>query len=299
VSTLNITRGLPAAGKTTFAKKWVTRDPKKRARVNRDELRLMIYDHQFRPDLEEQITVAQRAAVLALLNAGYDVIADDTNLRPKYVREWRRWARGHGHDFWVHEFPIEVDEAIRRDALRERPVGEEVIRGMMKYLPGGNLAPVPDEEEPPAPVLVEYNPALPDAVIFDIDGTLALMGDRHPHDLTRVKFDHPNLPVVESLQLERERGNHIIFLSGREGTEQCRADTAIWLRYNVDRTPSEPLFMRAEGDYRRDSIIKRELFDKHVRGHFNVRRVYDDRNQVVQAWRSIGLTVFQVAEGAF
>lgn len=298
MSRLLITRGLPASGKTTFAKRWVAQDPLHRARVNRDDLRLMVYNAQFLPDLEKQITVAQHAAVAALLDSGFDVVADDTNLRPKYVRDWRRFAVARGHDFRVQEFPIDVEEAIHRDRLRERPVGEDAIRGMMKYLRKGELAPVPDEDEPPTPVLVEDNPNLPSAVIFDIDGTLALMGDRHPHDLTRVSEDLPNLPIIEALRMERRAGNHIIFCSGRERTEQCLGDTMWWLRDHADLA-NDQLLMRAAGDYRRDSIIKRELFDKHIRGHFNVRRVYDDRNQVVAAWREMGLTVLQVAEGSF
>ena len=45
--------------------------------------------------------------------------------------------------------------------------------------------------------------------------------------------------------------------------------------------------------------MKLELFDRHVRDSYDVRYVLDDRQQVVDAWRSIGLTVFQVAEGNF
>lgn len=60
------------------------------------------------------------------------------------------------------------------------------------------------------------------------------------------------------------------------------------------------LFMRATGDNRRDDIVKRELFDAHIRDHFNVRYVLDDRDRVVKMWRNeLGLTVLQVAEGNF
>ena len=48
-----------------------------------------------------------------------------------------------------------------------------------------------------------------------------------------------------------------------------------------------------------DVTMKLELFDRHVRDSYDVRYVLDDRQQVVDAWRSIGLTVFQVAEGNF
>ena len=63
--------------------------------------------------------------------------------------------------------------------------------------------------------------------------------------------------------------------------------------------PYDALFMRAEGDSRRDSIVKQEIFDTDVRDRWRVVGVFDDRQQVVRMWRGLGLTVFQVAEGDF
>lgn len=57
--------------------------------------------------------------------------------------------------------------------------------------------------------------------------------------------------------------------------------------------------MRKSGDMRKDSIVKREMFDEHIRGRYNVNFVLDDRNQVVELWRSMGLTCLQVADGDF
>ncbi len=57
--------------------------------------------------------------------------------------------------------------------------------------------------------------------------------------------------------------------------------------------------MRAEGDNRPDSIVKRELFETHIRGSYNVHTVFDDRDSVVRMWRRIGLPAWQVAEGRF
>ncbi len=60
------------------------------------------------------------------------------------------------------------------------------------------------------------------------------------------------------------------------------------------------LNMREAGDMRKDSIVKKELFDQHIRGKYNVRMVIDDRDQVVDMWRNeLGLTCLQVAEGDF
>lgn len=57
--------------------------------------------------------------------------------------------------------------------------------------------------------------------------------------------------------------------------------------------------MRPEGDKRKDSIVKAELFDKHIKDNYAVDFVLDDRNQVVKMWRDMGLKCLQVAPGEF
>lgn len=300
MSTLIITRGLPGAGKTTWAKAWVAKDPITRARVNRDDLRDMLYGARTGLSFEQEgkVTVASHTATRSLLTAGLDVVADDTNLRPKYVREWRKLAIEVGAAFQTVEVTGPVEEIIAQDAQRERPVGADVItRLAQRFTRNGELLPVPDETEPDALRPYEPRPGARDAVIVDIDGTLALMGERSPYDLTRVHEDTPVESIVRLVDILRET-HKVIFLSGREDT--ARNATEAWLRKHVDKHPTwEPLFMRPEGDRRRDSIVKAELFDRHVRDYYNVRMVLDDRNQVVEMWRSLGLTCLQVADGAF
>ena len=57
--------------------------------------------------------------------------------------------------------------------------------------------------------------------------------------------------------------------------------------------------MRKEGDHRRDSIVKKEIYDTLIKDEFDVEFVLDDRQQVVDMWREIGLKCLQVAEGNF
>lgn len=147
--TLTITRGLPASGKTTYARAWVNENPGPRVRVNRDDLRIAMFGAPFLDfHLEEVVSTAQRGQVEALLRAGKDVIVDDTNLRAKYARAWADLAVTVGAGFEVVDFPTPVDECIARDQARqargERSVGEAVIRGMHdRYLAAGRgFAPV-------------------------------------------------------------------------------------------------------------------------------------------------------------
>lgn len=298
MSTLHITRGLPASGKTTWAKAWVAEAPAARARINRDDFRAMMFET---PDYtwpqELAVSEAVRAAVRALLDAGRDVVADDMNLRPKYVREWLRFAAANGATVEITEFPISIEDSIARDAERPRPVGADVIRRMAeKYTRKGQLQEVPDEVFSEAePELYEPKPNSIPAIIVDIDGTLALHNGRSPYDLTRCGDDLPNAAVIEATQAAAADGLQVIYCSGRE--DHAREATSEWLTRHVG--VSGPLYMRAAADKRRDSIVKRELFDRHIREHFDVRYVLDGRQQVVDMWRSLGLTVFQVAKGDF
>lgn len=135
------------------------------------------------------------------------------------------------------------------------------------------------------------------AVLVDIDGTLAIRtGDRSPFDWSRVGEDDPNPPVIELVQIIRAAGQHrIILMSGRD--ESCRTQTEMWL--DAQQVPFDELYMRPEKDNRKDSIVKEELYRKHVDGRYDVAFIVDDRNQVVAMWRSLGLSCFQVAEGDF
>jgi hypothetical protein len=91
-------------------------------------------------------------------------------------------------------------------------------------------------------------------------------------------------------------GHHIVFCSGR--TDDGREATERWLERHV-AVPYEALFMRVTGDSRKDSIVKKEIFEREIRHRWRITGVFDDRAQVVRMWRALGLTVFQVADGDF
>lgn len=313
MATLFITRGLPASGKSTWARKQLaSRELGSIVRLNRDDLRRMGLDPEYRHlvyHAEQRISTLRDAALGALLTAGCDVIADDTNLRVKYVRELLTIASKAGADVEFVDFlDASLDECIRRDAERSgaEQVGETVIRDMhsrhLAQLNGGPL-PIPTLTEHAATAARPYSPALgtPKAVLCDLDGTLALL-DRSPYDETKVHTDRPNKPVIATLSALVLADHWPVFMSGR--TEGCRTATEAWLLKHVhSRLPwligDTELHMRASGDTRPDHVIKLELFDQHVRNRYDVRVVLDDRDSVVRLWRSMGLTCLQVAPGAF
>jgi hypothetical protein len=142
---------------------------------------------------------------------------------------------------------------------------------------------------------------LPRAVLFDVDGTLALRDEtdpnvRHFADWHRVGEDLPNQAVIELARLVAESGRYkLIVMSGRD--EVCRWQTEMWL--TAQGVAFDELHMRPRKDNRPDTVVKKELFEAYVAGRYQVAFVVDDREGVVQQWRQMGLTCFQVAEGRF
>lgn len=142
--------------------------------------------------------------------------------------------------------------------------------------------------------------------IFDLDGTLALRDEslsdcRKPFDWARVGEDLPNPAVVEVARALIGVGHKLLFVTGR--MEQCRKPTCDWLIKHLG-TPGVGLIMRADEDYRPDTEVKAEMYQstlcRMLRSHFGgVAGIFDDRKGVVEMWRELGLTVFQVAPGEF
>lgn len=297
---LIITRGIPASGKTTWARSWVAFDPLRRTRINRDDMRRMMFgkailDHHG----EKKVTVAQQAAVEAALRAGISVIVDDTNLRLKYAKEWQTVARRVGADFDVKDFTdVALDVCIERDvargALGERAVGEDVVRDYYQRYIRGGVEPLPPFA---TTALRQYEPdeGLAQAWLVDIDGTLARMSGRGPFEWHRVGEDEIVEGVADIVHALAKDNHRIVLVSGRDAV--CRSETEEWLARNGIKY--DALFMRAEGDNRKDSIIKEEIFWRDITPRYWVLGVLDDRNQVVEMWRSLGLFCAQVAEGDF
>ena len=137
---------------------------------------------------------------------------------------------------------------------------------------------------------------MPRTAIFDLDGTLALHVKRGPYQWQKAASDAPNEPVIAVLHaLDRDEVS-IVYVSGRP--EEARAITTAWIKRHIG--VDGPLYLRNSGDNRRDAIIKREIYESHIRQQHNVIAVFDDRDQVVAMWRrELGLTCFQVAYGDF
>lgn len=303
---VHVMTGLPASGKTTAARKLQAESEGRMRRVNLDDLRQMLdiplpEGAERRSFAHEQTVLAiQDAAVRAAVEGGFDVVVDNTHMTPHIPKRLKAAVAGLA-TFVVHDFTdVPVEECLRRDAERERPVGEEIIRILAdkhaKSRKGGWRLTAEWLNDEPAVEPYIADPALPSAVMCDIDGTLALRGDRGAYDFTRCEEDLLNESVRGALRAFRSAdGDVLVLLSGRG--EEHRERTESWLR--AHEVPYDELWMRAAGDQRRDDVVKAELFDRHVRHRFAVRVSLDDRDRVVAVWRRMGLPTWQVNYGSF
>lgn len=144
-----------------------------------------------------------------------------------------------------------------------------------------------------------------DAIIIDMDGTLSDCEHRR-HFVSGEKkdwksfnescsMDPPNDWCV-SLACKLAACYDIIVVSGRN--EEFREITQAWI--SKQGIPITDLFLRPDGDFRKDSVVKEEIYNKYIKNNYpNVAFCIDDRKQVVDMWRSLGLVCLQCAEGNF
>lgn len=145
---------------------------------------------------------------------------------------------------------------------------------------------------------VVHVPVKRKAIIFDIDGTLAIRATgpdgRGPYDWDRVGEDTVNESVMTIANMLGFAAGatddyEVLFFSGRD--ERCTFQTNLWLRhhYSYDYL----LRMRPEKDNRPDYEVKREMLEWATE-FYDIVAVFDDRNQVVDMWRDNGITCMQV-----
>lgn len=275
---LLVLKGLPASGKSGFAKSlgdgW--------KRVNKDDLRAMIDGGTWSKANEKLVMATEYGLVETYLAQGYNVVVDDTNFHPDHEAKYKAIAEKYNAKFTVKFFDVPLMECIARDAKRgEKSVGAKVIYNMYeRYL---------------KPERVEWSNDKQNCWMFDIDGTLAKMKGRSPYDMSKVHTDTPNHDITMIARTLAASGLPIVVMSGRDSS--CREATIEWLRNNF--IPCTQLIMRNVGDNRKDSIVKKELYESYIKDRYNVLAVFDDRDQVVEMWRSLGLTCLQVDYGMF
>lgn len=293
-----VLQGVPASGKSTFAKSLVLKD-KSYVIVSRDAIREARGDYWI-PEHEDYISDIEEFEIRSAIKHNLNPIIDATNLNPKTIAKWKNLAEELNVNIEFKMFEIDFATALERDSKRERSVGKKVLERFFRdYFPD-QLKVYYTDDRLKGPFYL-YNDEKEDCIIADLDGTVCLHDGRNPYDLTRVSEDIPNYPLVQFLK-ELICNKHIIFLSGREETNQCRQDTINWLTENIcspDFGYKWELLMRDKNNFEPDEVIKERIFHKEIEPKYNVIAVFDDRDKVVKMWRSLGLLCNQVYWGNF
>lgn len=275
-------KGLPGSGKTTRAKEIYSfyNQIKPMKYTSKDKIRSK------NPNIKEkEVIKIQNQEIMDAINNNYDIIMDDTNLNPYHERRIKEMIWNKNYILKIEKMKTPLNECIKRDAERkEKTVGRDTIYKMwIKYY-----------KETQKNTL-KYTKKL--GVIVDVDGTIAIMGNRNPYATNQdVLYDRPNTDIIELVLMYEKQGYEIIFVSGREGKKECYEATKKWIEQNIGKYK---LMMRKENDTRKDYIIKKEILQNLQEQGYEIKIAIDDRNQTVQMWRNNEITTLQVEEGNF
>ena len=303
MSKLLILVGAPGSGKSTFAR-YFLRTEDNWIRVNRDDFRLMQFgDSLMIPFYEERISKMVEASVLTLLKSDTNVIIDATNTSLRTIQDMIHTYTEYA-DISFKVFDLPVNELVKRCDKRYEETGKFISKSVVERnvanlkhtLEKFDFAPIPRKVQVATTSYATQDKNLPKAVICDLDGTLSLLNGRDPYNAATCDNDLLNEPVAAALKMAKQQGYQVILLSGREG--KFREPTVRFL--DKHQIGYDLLLMRTSNDFRKDNIIKRELFESEIQGKYFVEFLLDDRNQVVDMWRKdLHLPCFQVNYGDF
>lgn len=297
---LIITVGISGSGKSTWCREQVEKLGFENAViVNRDTIRNLLFGytdetvhlHYKSEDLgkkEKLVTKYENVLIKEGLTESKTVLVDATHLSVKYLERFKFFNVP--TELRFIESPTYL--CIERDFARTRKVGAEVIRKQASQLV--NL--MRELEENPiffTSRKIEIQTELPTCFCVDIDGTLAHINNRSPYDWKKVGKDFLDYATYTTVKM-LEAGHKIIICTGRDGV--CREETLQWLEdYNI---PFTEFHMRNQNDMRPDWQVKEEMWID-IAKRFNIVGLIDDRCQVVDYARSLGLKVFQVEYNNF
>jgi predicted kinase len=303
-----ITYGPPLSGKSTFAN-LITKHDSSIKIISRDVIRDNLKDHSNLPEIEKIISKIEESYFSSLVKH-YDIIYDNTFSKIQYIKDLIKIinkSKIKDVKLKLVDFSdIPLETLNSRLEKRERKVPIDVIKKihnrcrqnlkdtikLINDFNSNNSALIKNDSIiRKIPYGKNHN-----GIIVDIDGTLSHSeGLRTPFEYHKVINDEINEIVRHIVITYRSLGYHVIIVSGREDT--CFELTSDWL--NKHNVPYDYMYMRKKGDFRKDSVVKKEIYEKYIKDNFNILFCLDDRNQVVDMWREIGIKCLQVQDGDF
>ncbi len=284
---LIIMQGLPGSGKSTKAKEIVSQG--NTVRINKDLLRTMLHFDKFTGRNEGLTRDASREVARMFLKKGISVVVDDTNFNDKTLQGWKDLAAESVAKIEYVRMKTDVHECVMRDSLRQKPVGEHVIKKMalqhLEWLKGEKV------------------------VVCDLDGTIADITHRLQYGkgdtkdwakfFSLIPNDIPRREIIDQVSnVANNEQAFVIFVSARP--ENYRKETIEWLDKALENVilgrGRQLLIMRDSNDKRPDTEVKKDIYEKYLKG-LTVVSVFDDRPSVIRMWRELGLNVIDVGHG--
>ncbi|MBF84576.1 MAG: hypothetical protein CL489_08890 [Acidobacteria bacterium] len=269
--------------------------------VNRDDIRFGLFTdgerdwtrYKFNKKNEALVTTEQDERIQKAIDNEQSIIISDTNLNPKIRQKFYELAQKHDYDIFEYNYHVSWDELVKRNAQRYGGVNESLLWSMFKRMCRYTCI-YPSKKEQFQFESYKEEPTLDSTIIVDMDGTTCDMtGIRKPYEWHKVSQDRPRHEIIDMVRGLAMTTGHVTFLSGRDG--QCYDDTWDYIDTHIMTDDMKrldikwDLYMREEGDQRKDDIVKYELYDEFIRGRFNVSAVFDDRKSVIRMWSAIGL----------
>lgn len=306
--------GIPASGKSTWARELLDKNPEKYKRINKDDLRAMLDNGKWSKKNEQCVIQVRDLLIQKFMEDGYNIIVDDTNLDPKHekrmkeiIEKWNDGRKGRTIDGVVeccngdkivrvpdgidtshirclgcknckpkYELEVKFFDISLSDAI-DRDNKRTVGHVGQKVIRGmyeRYIAPLNKNKK------LEQDSSLPHCIIVDIDGTVAEKGDRSPFDWSRVSGDKPIEPIAKLVKIlitQKYSEEKIIFFSGRK--ECCMGDTITWINKHI---------FNYEGTYSLSNDYEIRFFNSatneeyyHPEYQLFMRKDDDDRNDAI------------------
>jgi predicted kinase len=289
--------GCPCSGKSTFAEYYSKFNDV--VRVNRDEMRMMMKFTEFL-ESEDEVLLSKmiESMVETALRKGRNVLIDNTHTKKEFINQLiQKFNHLAEIEFKVLDVPL--PELLRRNALRERKIPVNVIKEMYQRLESlkqnFDFSPRPQTGVKSEKTAIAQDFSLPKAILCDLDGTLAQADGRNMFRPSEEEMYADRVVDAVATALKGFANDHkIIFLSGRE--DLYAEVSKRWIREKAGIENFE-LWMRKEGDSRKDSIVKEEILRGDILPKYYVTGVFDDRMQVCRMWYEQGIFCFNVNQG--
>lgn len=292
---IKLCRGIQGIGKSTYAK--YLRATQKYVRVNKDEIRVM-ESGTYEDSNPQLVDDTMHGFIQAALKQGLNIVIDNTFCFQKHIDDIV--SRYHTQaDIEIVSFPNDLPRAIVQNSYRtggayieptiiksfstayDKSTATLSKKNYSTRIDSYNGMDLLVYEIPKKIIKIHVpNASLTKTIVFDIDNTLAIKGDRDVYDFSKCGLDLPIESTCLTLEALNKFNLKIVFVTGRG--EEARTETSQWIFDHTNINASYfNLFMRPYKDFRRDSIVKEEIYNNRLRDKFNVVGWFEDSQKVI------------------